>query len=45
MKVINMKSKVYNFVGNRRKLNYDIKYEVLSHETIAKIKKRNIIRI
>ena len=26
-------------------VNYNIKYEALSHKTIAKIKKRNIIRI
>lgn len=45
LKVINMKSKVYNFVENCRNVNYNIKYEILSHETIAKIKKRNIIRI
>ena len=34
-----MKSKVYNFVENCRNVNYNIKYEVLSHKTIAKIKK------
>ncbi len=45
MKVINMKSKVYNFVENRRNVNYNIKYEILSHKAIAKIKKRNIIKI
>ena len=42
---IKMKSKVYNFVENCRNVNYNIKYEILSHKTIAKIKKRNIIRI
>ena len=45
LKVINMKSKVYNFVENCRNVNYNIKYEILSRKTIAKIKKRNIIRI
>ena len=45
MKVINMKSKVYNFVENCRNVNYNIKYEILSHETIAKTKKLNIIKI
>lgn len=39
MKVINMKSKVYNFVENCRNVNYNIKYEILSHKTIDKIKK------
>ena len=45
LKVINMKSKVYNFAENCRNVNYNIKYEISSHKTIAKIKKRNIIRI
>ena len=45
LKVINMKSKVYNFVENCRNVNCNIKYEILSHKTIAKIKKRNIIKI
>ena len=45
LKVINMKSKVYNFAENYQNVNYNIKYENLSHKTIAKIKKRNIIRI
>ena len=44
-KVTNRKYKVYNFVENYWNANYDIKYEILSHKTIAKIKKRNIIRI
>lgn len=34
-----MKSKVYDFVGNCRNVNYSIKYEILSHKTIVKIKK------
>ena len=45
LKVINMKSKVYDFVENCRNVNYSIKYEILSHKTIAKIKKQNIIRL
>ena len=45
LKVINMKSKVYNFVENCQNVNYNIKYEILYHKTIAKIKKQNIIRI
>ena len=45
MKGINIKPKVYNFVENYQKVNYNIKYEVLSHKTIAKAKKRNIIGI
>lgn len=45
LKGINMKSKVYNFVENCRNANYNIKYEILSHKTIVKTKKRNIIRI
>ena len=45
LKSNNRKSKVYDFVGNCRNLNYSIKYEILSHKTIAKIKKRNIIKI
>lgn len=45
LKVINMKSKVYNFAENCRNVNYNIKYEILSHKTIVKIKKRNIIKI
>ena len=28
-----------------KKLNYSIKCEILSHKTVEKIKKRNIIRI
>lgn len=44
-KVTNRKYKVYNFVENCRNVNYNIKYEVLSHKTIVKIKKRNIIKI
>ena len=30
---------MYNFVENCRNANYNIKYEILSHKTIAKIKK------
>lgn len=45
LKGTNMRSKVYNFVENRRNANYNIKYEILSHKTIVKIKKQNIIRI
>ena len=44
-KATNRKSKVYNFVENCQKVNYNMKYEILSHKTIAKTKKRNIIRI
>ena len=37
--------KVYNFVENCRNVNYEIKYEILSRKTVAKIKKWNIIKI
>ena len=36
MKVINMKSKVYNFAENCRNVNYNIKYEKISHEIVVK---------
>ena len=36
LKVINMKSKVYNFVENCRNVNYNIKYEKISHEIVVK---------
>lgn len=45
LKGTNRKYKVYNFVENCQNVNYNIKYEILSHKTIAKIKKRNIIKI
>lgn len=45
LKDTNRKYKVYNFVENCQNVNYNIKYEILSHKIIAKIKKRNIIRI
>ena len=45
LKVINIKSKVYNFAENCQNVKYNIKYEIISHITIAKTKKRNIIRI
>ena len=38
LKGINMKPKVYNFVENCKKVNYNIKYENLSRKTIAKTK-------
>lgn len=41
----NSKYKVYNFVKNCRNINYNIKYEILSHKNVVKIKKWNIIRI
>ena len=37
-----MKSKVYNFVENCRNVNYNIKYEILSHKTIDKIKEATL---
>lgn len=43
LKVINMKSKVYNFAKNCQNVNYNIKYEIISHKTIAKIKKNGIL--
>ena len=39
-KSANRKYKVYNFVENCWNINYNIKYEILSHKTVAKIKKR-----
>jgi len=45
LKSTSRKYKVYNFVENCQNVNYNIKYEILSHKTIAKIKKRNIIKI
>ena len=36
LKGINMKSKVYNFVENCRNVNYNIKYEKISHEIVVK---------
>lgn len=45
LKSTNRKYKVYNFVESCQNVNYNIKYEILSHKTIAKIKKRNIIKI
>ena len=39
LKSTNRKYKVYNFAENCRNVNYNIKYEILSHETIAKNKK------
>lgn len=45
LKSTNRKYKVYNFVENCQNVNYNIKYEILPHKTIAKIKKRNIIKI
>lgn len=45
LKSTNRKYKVYNFVENCRNVNCNIKYEIFSHKTIAKIKKRDIIRI
>ena len=45
LKSTNRKYKVYNFDENCKNANYNIKYEILSHKTIVKIKKRNIIKI
>lgn len=45
LKSTNRKYKVYNFVENCQNVNYNIKYEILPHKTIEKMKKRNIIKI
>ena len=39
LKSTSRKYKVYNFVENCQNVNYNIKYEILSHKTIAKNKK------
>ena len=45
LKGTNRKYKVYNFVKNCKNENYSTKYEKISRKTVAKIIKRNIIRI
>ena len=45
IKGTNMKYKVYNSVENCKNVNYNMKYEALSHIFVVKTKKLNIIRI
>ena len=45
LKGTNRKYKMYKFVENCQNVKYNVKYEIVSHKTVVKIKKRNIIRI